>query len=54
MKSRRELRKKMRKNGRKQGKEKGKGIKDADREIGKREAGTKLGEKVVKVLFWNV
>ena len=39
----------MRKNGRKQGKGK-----DANREIGKREAGTKLGEKGVKLLFWNV
>ena len=28
--------------------------KDADSEIGKREAGTKLGEKRVKVLFCNV
>ncbi|XP_063918663.1 golgin subfamily A member 6-like protein 7 [Zophobas morio] len=41
-------RKKTRKKESKQGKGKGKGIKDADREIGKREAGTKLGEKGVK------
>ena len=45
---------KRRKNGKKQGKGKGKEIKDADRKIGKREVGTKLGEKGVKVLFWNV
>ncbi|XP_063905575.1 golgin subfamily A member 6-like protein 2 [Zophobas morio] len=46
--------KKTKKKESKQGKGKEKGIKDVDREIGKREAGTKLGEKGVKVLFWNV
>ncbi|KAJ3660007.1 hypothetical protein Zmor_011665 [Zophobas morio] len=42
-------RKKRRKNGRKPGK--GKGIKDADREIGKTEAGTKLRKKEKE--FWD-